>query len=204
MNHEGAGFFDTCEINALVNKKDLLDYLMLEYSDMNTIDSNSERFHLRVENFFKIHKWNIDKLAESLNFVYKPLETYHGTEHRTEEISTVENVDTGITYSESGEGSKHDVNLVSAFNDVRSPQGKQYIDSEHDRQEQTTHYSKEGESDSDMDRTQDVGEDEHTTKSGNDGKSYQSLIEEERKQAEFNIYKWIAKHFCLELLIAIW
>lgn len=204
MQHPNEGFFDAITIHADVNKKDLLNFLLLEYSEMRTIDGNSERFYLHVINFFNIHKWNIDKLIESQNFTYNPLDTYHGTEHRTEDISTVENVDTDVDYHEDGSGSTHTVNFVSGFNDVRSPNGKTYIDSEHDRQEQTTSYEKDGNSTTDKDRTQEVGEDEHIKKEGNDGKTYQSLIEEERAQAEFNLYKWIARHFSRELLVCVW
>lgn len=45
---------------------------------------------------------------------------------------------------------------------------------------------------------------EHIERSGIQNNTYQSLIEAERKQAEFNIYKWIGRHFCKELLIAVW
>lgn len=205
MQNPNVGFFDECAINSLVNKKDLLDYLLLEYGELEPVDAYSNLFHKRVANFFKIHKWNIDKLVESQNFKYKPLDTYHGSEHRTEDISTVENVDTGVSYEESGNSNANTVNLVSAFNDVRSPNGKEYIDSEHDRQETTSNYDKDGSSDTDMDRTQDVNENENTTREGKDGNSsYQSLIEEERQQAQFNLYKWIAKHFSIELLVCVW
>lgn len=204
MQHSEKKFFDDCVIHALVDRNALLEYLLLEYGTMEPVDEHSELFHRRVVNFFEIHRWNIDKLVESQNFEYKPLDTYHGSEKRNEDISTIENIDTGVTYEESGNSDTQTVNLVSAFNDVRSPSGNQYIDSEHDRQQQTGHYDKDGSSDTDTDRTKDEHQDENIVKEGNNGTSYQSLIEEERKQAQFNIYKWIAKHFSLELLVCVW
>lgn len=39
---------------------------------------------------------------------------------------------------------------------------------------------------------------------GNDRHSFQSLIEEERRQSQFNVYKWIGRHFSLECLVCIW
>lgn len=204
LNHPSEGFFDSSNIIELVDKTTLLDYIMLECSEMRPIDGNSERFHIRVENFFKTHKWNIDTLAKSINFDYKPLETYHGKEDRTENISTVENIDTDVNYHEDGSGTEHTVNLISGFNDVRSPNGKQYIDSEHDRQERNTSYERDGNSNTDTLKDKGQDEKEQIIKSGNDGKSYQSLIEEERAQAQFNLYKWILKHFTIELLVAVW
>lgn len=197
MQHDGKGFFDDCIIPSGVDRNSLFDYLMLEYSQMRPIDGDSGTFHARVVSFFKIHQWNIEKLAKSLAFEYKPLDTYHGNQH----ISTVENIDTGITYHEDGDESSGVTHFISGFNDVRSPSGKEgYIDSEHDRDSGHRNYDKDGKHDTDRDRS----ETEDMNKSGNDGKTYQSLIEEERKQAQFNLYKWIARHFSLELLVAVW
>lgn len=207
MQNKGS-FFDDVHVNALVDKSALIDYLMLEYQDMITIDSDSGMFHFRVVNFFKIHKWNIDKLAESLNFEYNPLGNVnyhlHNKWHRTEDIDTKKDEDEDWT--EHGHTDEQDVNLVSAYNDVPSTINN-LQDTEHHRDVIDIDYSKEGTDDKTTvyHEEQDENYDGTTDKWGHESpNSFQELIEEERKQAQFNIYKWIGKHFCLELLVSIW
>lgn len=125
-------------------------------------------------------------------------------------------------YDEKGNKSGSDVNFVSAYNDNKSPEGVGdkvvYNDEEHDRQTHSETYSFEGNEhkqeqihqteDETKNEQEDITDDTHknkdTTWSGNKGQSYQSLIEEQRQTVQFNIYKWIARHFCKELLIAVW
>lgn len=312
-------FFDGIELHEAIDKESLLDYLLLEYMYLDTVDTSSRAFHLRVKNFFKIHKWNIDKLCESMLFEYKPLDNYHvnstvetdrdkkvdtttdrdqtstsnkqstntGEESKTLKDTTDRNQDIDNTkntitigeesktdtekitsekdWDETDHMTETDLNLVSAFNDIPSPEiistdpiKYKYNDTEHDRQQIIADTTKEGtesittnknghydidssttvsetgtesltenitknehyDTDTKNDLTEElkghVNEDiikneitdegivEDSYKYGNIGKSYQSLIEEERKQAQFNIYKWIARHFCRELLISLW
>lgn len=131
-------------------------------------------------------------------------------------------------------GSKwqQDVHLVSAFNDNQSPSPAgtdadgnplyTYKDTEKTRDLMNeNHKDKTTDDDTrnqiqvfseaetqDTDRQynetnrEDVGE--VIYKHGATHYSYQELIEQERQQAQFNIYKWIARHFCNDLMIAIW
>lgn len=260
-------FFDGIELHEAIDKEALLDYLLLEYMYLETVDTSSKAFHLRVKNFFKIHKWNIDKLCESMLFEYKPLDNYHVNStvetDRDKKVDTITDRDQTTELQKDsekiGEESKTDtekivsdkdwdehdhmnetdVNLVSAFNDQPSPEANasdptkwHYNDSEHDRQSISADTTKEGtesvttnknghydldnkdtlsetdkgklNEDITKNEITDEGIVEDSYKYGNIGKSYQSLIEEERKQAQFNIYKWIARHFCRELLISLW
>lgn len=313
-------FFDGIELHSFIDRDALFDFLLLEYKDMQTVDSDSGLFRRRVKNFFKIHKWNIDKLADTLELKYHTLENVRTHQHilydndrttdttstreltddetidrdivgkdvtdrdvkdkettekdydetqtidrdikETEKIGVKDNVDRDWT--EKGTDSGTQVNFVSAYNDVPSPEGTppnvHYNDTEHHRDVENGEYSKSGTEDiikdTNTDRTDNTEDDtsisktinddvtrndsmseditkntttaddtirdetinedivknetmaddihEDIDKFGHDGGSYQSLIEEERKQAQFNIYKWIAKHFCRELLISLW
>ena len=212
MQHQNKGFFDDCVINTpLVVREDLFNYLLLEYGGMIPVDNDSTCFHLRVVNFFKIHDWNIRKLAESTNFDYDPLENYrvHGKLDRdtNRDITKDDDSDT------KGRLWQQDVNLVSAYNDNKSPQSAgvdedgnpkyTYIDTEHHRDITNKNYNEHN--DFHADDNDHAVVDETTLKHGNTGNTtYQEMIEEERKQAQFNIYKWIARHFCTELLISVW
>lgn len=219
MKHNG-NFFDEITLHQLVDKDALVNYLMMEYQDMITIDSDSGMFHFRVVNFFKTHKWNIDKLAESLNFYYNPIGNVnyhlHNKWARDESIARDEDIDSEKVedddWTETGHTDETDTNYVSAFNDVESREHN-IVDSEHHRDVIDIDYNKQGTDDKttmyhetqDEDTVEDEDYDGTVDKWGHDSpNSFQELIEEERQQAQFNIYKWIGKHFCLELLVSIW
>lgn len=197
-----------------LDSRALFDYLFMEYYQMRTVDANSQDFHKRVVNFFMIHRWNIDKLMKSTQFQYDPITDHknHQKLHRTLDRTTTDTIDDD--WKEKGTTYQQDANLVSAYNDVESPQQAgtdengnpiyRYIDTEHDRTISNGNYSKEGSDDrTDTGKLDDIiGEtiDRH----GTSDHTFQSLIEEERRQAEFNLYKWIARHFSRELLIGVW
>lgn len=267
LHNPNKDFFDGIELHESLDKEALLEYLLLEYMYMDTVDTSSLAFHMRVINFFKIHKWNINKLCESMLLKYTPLDNYHinstvetdrdkkvdtitdreqitelqkNSEKIGEESKTdTEKIISDKYWDEHDKMAETDVNFVSAFNDIPSPEAIgtdptkwKYNDTEHDRQHIAADTDKEGtenittnknshydlgnkdtlsETDNgklneDITKNEitDEGIVEDSYKYGNTGKSYQSLIEEERKQAQFNIYKWIARHFCRELLISLW
>lgn len=201
-------FWDSFILNAQVDRATLVDYLMLEYGEMLTLDNSVEVFRRRVETFFKTHKWNIDKLAESLNFKYDPIHNTrwhkHETWDRDEAIDIHQNKDNDWT--ENGQTDETDTNYVSAFNDVESREGA-IVDTEHHRDVIDIDYHKEGTDDTitDTHTTEDEGWVGDIDEEGHkNNHTFQELIEEERKQAQFNLYKWIGKHFCIECLVSIW
>ena len=277
-------FWDGVILPENLDKETLVDFITLEYGDMRVIDDNTTKFHKRIATFFKTHKWNIEKLAKTLEFKYNPIEDtrwfekYHFQDDRTtdftsnrdvvenEETDFTENVSTGRTdnidktinekdvinkkeildddWTEDDTIDNTKVNYVSAFNMAVSPSGNTLNDSEHHRDTEegtigkigtddkttttdttdtkdTTYKEKEIYTNEDdtvsNEQMNNIKDDDLVTKEildddiykrtkhfGNDRHSFQSLIEEERKQAQFNIYKWIARHFSLELLICIW
>lgn len=234
INNPDKSYFDDIPIHAFVDKEALLDLIVMECGDLRTIDSNSGFFYERVKMFFKIHKWNIDKLCESLQYEYEPLENYHGIEDRKvdrdvafDSVTDRDQTDDRVTdrgWSEKGTNDEQDVHYISAYNDKESPErigtdslGRpiyKFNDTEHDRDTIDISYQKSGDEDISVNdvlaediRKNDVTDEdivEHKTKSGNNGQSYQSLIEEERKQAQFNVYKWILNHWFHEMVISVW
>lgn len=220
--NEGVTYLDDCDILADIGVRELWDFLMFQFEDMGVIDSNSQRFHERVKNFFAIHKWNIEELYKTLNYEYEPLENnkWAKTENAVGTEDEVKNKydDNDRTYNEQGSNSGTDVNLVSAYNDETSPEylgldgnGNpiwQYNDEEHDRQTHSKSYNFSGSEDNNRHVTEANGvkttDDKDTVMHGNDGLTFQQLISEQRESVQFNIYKWIANHFCRELLVAVW
>lgn len=259
MNHPNEFYLDDIDINSTIEKTALFDYLYSEYKTMHVIEPNSDVMHERVKTFFVIHKWNIDKLCETLMYEYDPLNNVNlntqsdkhrdldrgevtGEQWTEDEIKKLDSNDIRTLHntingegSNSGTSGDHNVHLVSAYNEPLSPSGSDYDpdklvyhDTEKNREIDSGRYSNSGTSTSTTDENvttiKNVGEDndrtgtkdievvedetertvETVTQKGNKGQSFQSLVEEERMIAQFNIYKWISKHFCKELLIAIW
>jgi len=228
-------FWDGINIPESVNKDDLIDYLLYEYGDMEASDTNSGFFRNHVKNFFNIHKWNIEKLAKTLNFSYDPLaDSKWHEKHKWEDdktIKTESNRDiTDVTTSEETEVMDDDwtendkidntkTNYVSAYNDALT-NDKRVEDTEHHRDTEHGTIDKVGTddrntitdettnqiTDDDLKKNEVTDDDilENTWHHGNNNHTFQSLIKEEREQAQFNIYKWIGKHFSSELLICVW
>lgn len=258
IKNPAVDFWDVLHVHKAVDRNALINYLMYEFRDMTTIDSDSGQFRNHMKNFFDIHKWNIDKLGETLLLKYYTLENVRFHQHQqrdetkdTDFISEKKSDDDETTdrtinktgtehtkdtldreWTENGNEDKQNVHFVSAFNDYPSPTGNppRYVDTEQYRDTESSDYYKEGTQDDkriidtkttddtgdgtvrsetikdDFNSTEQMIDDTHTDtdRVGHDGGSYQSLIEEERKQAQFNIYKWIGRHFARELLVSLW
>lgn len=216
--HSGTNFMNGFTIHKDVNKATLLDYLLYDYGELRTVETNSDAFHDAVDNFFKVHKWNIDKLADSMNLQYDTLGNVDWKQvqdfDRGQDFDSATDRDVGtdrkegILKDEEGTSDETDKHYVSAYNDD---------DRDTPKSRDTIHKSYEETQSIDDSETINTAEDifktEQTkenidlviTKKGHDGNiSYQSLIEEERKQAQFNLYKWIGNYFSTELLICLW
>lgn len=225
-------FWIGVEVPKVIDRQELIDYLLYEYGELETVDNHSGHFRNHIKNFFKIHKWNIEKLAKTLEFEYNPIEDtkWHEWYDVQDDKSTdsagnkVSSTNEEIDSTEDETWHEHDdinstkVNYVSAFNMDLSPKGNKLDDSEHHRDTEHTVIDKDGTDNTIGHTTDGTSYDEDTTSHtftdndihkdtyhhGNDRNTFQSLIEEERKQSLFNIYKWIGKHFSTELLICLW
>lgn len=248
MNNPNADIWGDVQVHHLIDKEAMINHILLEYGGMEIIEFDSRTYKLRIDNFFKIHKWNIDKLAESLNFYYNPIGNVNFHVHdkwtRDEQIDNTWNRDEQIDfesdrtmnnnkhqtddtrYHENGSSSGVDTNFVSAFNDIESRENN-IVDTEHDRTTHSARYEKDGTENLTRDIREDEGEgittgqtegeskveqqiedegkDETIDKYGHEaGQSFQELIEEERQQAQFNIYHWIGNKFANECLVTVW
>lgn len=95
-------------------------------------------------------------------------------------------------------------NVVEKVDEVESEVVREDIDRKRDYDKTNKLVDKEGKvgtRTNDMDRD----EEEHEHKHGNDGRyKFQELIEDERRLAEFNIYKWIIRHMAKELFVGVY
>lgn len=201
------GFFDSVVLSAPIDKPTLWDYLMIQYGGMNTVEGNSGYFRFMVENFFKTHDWNIKKLWDSTQFNYEPLDNYR----YTEKTGSTEVIDNDKEWDVHNRAFSQTVDRVMGFN-TPEPDSVMWKDSNGEpvyvspgNESERTMFSSDADELGTQGTDQTTDFDETKTKTGHSPEqSFQTLIEEERRQAEFNIYKWIGKHFSKELLICIW
>lgn len=192
MNHPGAHYLDGAPLNDKIDKEDLWDLIQSEFNFMMVTEQDSTTYHYRVLQFFKIHKYNFDKLVDSQHFDYDPIDNFRWKQVTTADTSTQNR------YTNNKDGNSEMVNLVSAFNDIPSPSGNTYNDTEKERDKNTYGENQNGNNSGTVDF------DETVTRTGHSEKSFQELIEEERKLALFNIYHFIANAFAKELLVGVW
>ncbi len=212
MNHTNKKYLTGIDIHPDIDRDRLLEYLLKEYGSLTTLAHTSEEFHSEVDNFFAIHKWTFDRLVATMSLQYNPIENYNKTiDNREDEDKTGRIVDDTTSTSKvnnDGTSNYNNTNFVSAFNQIPS-NTPPYNDSESTRNVSGSATTSKIDSSSDSNKTTSTTDTrdktEHTLEKGLVGdKTYQRLIEEERKQAMFNIYKRIGNIFADELLLGVW
>ena len=170
--------------------KDVLNKTIIkELGTMRPITTQSTIFKFRLDTFFEEYEYNISKLIDTMYYDYNPItnKDITETEHR-DSTGDIDNTDKYTTNIDNLEESK-----VSAF-DSNNYENKQKDTTDTDTQH-------EGETTSRI--KSDVDTEKHIT--GKDGEvSIQSLIEQERKLADFNIYKWITNTMRRELFLLVY
>ncbi len=90
--------FKDIDIDARLDKGVLIGALLDECGAMDAIYTTTSTFKYFSDNFFKKYKWNIEKLINSLEFEYNPIENRKLDWTETTDIE--QNLDTGETQSE--------------------------------------------------------------------------------------------------------
>ena len=168
-----------------INRDTMNTVIIKELGATRPITTDPDLFKILLDTFFKKYNMNIKRLLDTMYLEYNPLHNKDLTEgeHR-HSIGDIDNTDKYDTGSDR-EGK------VSA-EDVSTYQPKDY-------ESGNTHH--EGETTSDIESTVDTDK----TIVGKDGpESYQSLIEQERRLAEFNIFNWIIKQMRKELFLLVY
>ena len=165
------------------------------------LTTNTTVFKVMLDEFFNRYNYNIGKLLDTMYYEYDPLENkdWTRTEHR-ESIGDIDNTDTYTTNTNGTDNlSRTDETQVSAYDSTSyQPKEKVVVGSNDTTTGSTTHS---GATTSDI--TSDVDTEENFKGKDSD-ESYQSLIEQERELAQFNIYDWIIQQMRRELFLLIY
>lgn len=168
-----------------IDRQTMNTVIIKELGASRPITTDPDTYKILLDTFFKKYSSNITRLVDTMYLEYSPLHTKDitETEHR-HSLGDIDNTDK-YTTDNTTEGK------VSAYDNP------QYQPKELD----TSGSKHEGETTSDIESTVDTSK----TIVGKDGQeSYQSLIEQERRLAEFNIFNWIIKQMRKELFLLVY
>jgi hypothetical protein len=177
--------FTDYTLDERVSKETMNTVIIKELGASRPITTDPDLFKILLDTFFKKYSLNITRLVDTMYLEYNPLfnkDLVEG-EHR-HSVGDIDNTDSYTTGNEA-EGK------ISAY-DATTYQPKEFNTSD------TTHN---GETTSDIESTVDT--DKYIK--GKDGpESFQSLVEQERRLIEFNIFNWIIKQMRKELFLLVY
>ena len=211
LNNMQALFADIT-LDERLDKDALIGVLLDQCGAMHCIYETTATFKYFSDNFFKKYAWNIGKLVDSWNFTYNPIE--NKKLDWTDTTSIEQNLDTNEDTTESRsktntgtQGTVYDedqVNTISAMNSSSyEPDNKRETDGSSTRTDNLNEsISATGNRDKDENLTWE--ETDTHTEHGTVNMPYQDLIEKERKQAQFNVYNWIANKYAKELFLLVY
>lgn len=213
---------------ALDNRLDrnvLNKVIIRELGTMRPFSTDTKIFKFMLDNFFDKWNYNIGKLIDTMYYEYDPIgnkklnrtlnendsKELGETEHR-ESTADIDNTDTYTTNTDQDVTENNtSENTVSAYDSSTYQPKEKTVTNNTSRTDNDVEHSGETTSDisSDVDTKHDLNEsNEHhlgENITGKDGdESYQSLIEQERELAQFNIYDWILKQMRKELFLLVY
>lgn len=195
-----------------LDKSTLAGVLLDQCGAMRCIYETTATFKYFSDNFFKKYQWNITKLVDSINFDYNPLQNrklnWKETTDITQNLDTDETRDEDRTKKNTGtqvnDYEDHETNTISAMNSSNyEPDNKSDTTGQNTR---TDNLNEKVDATNTINKNEDLTWDETDIheETGTVNTSYQKLIEEERKQAQFNVYNWIANKYAKELFLLVY
>lgn len=176
-------------LDSRIDREMLNRIIIKDLGNLRPITTNTKILKMLIDEFFNKYNYNITKLLDTMYYNYDPLTNKNitETEHR-ESTGDIDNTDE--YHTDTGVDTE---DTVSAYNETTyQPKAKKEQDGTTDHRGVTT-----------SDIRSDV--DTHKTITGKDSPdTYQSLIEQERKLADFNIFVWIIKHMRKELFLMVY
>lgn len=178
--------------------RDLLNKIIVkELGSCRPFVHESTVFKFALEEFFSKYNYNIVKLIDTMYFEYEPLRDKEmemdtcDNEHRYSK-GDIDNTDKYKTETDADNKGN-----VSAYDSATyQPKEQDVIDQE---------VNHEGETTSDIESTVDTEHHNLKTEKGlNGSRSYQDLVKQERKLAEFNIFNWIIQRMREELFLLVY
>lgn len=179
-------------------QRDLMNRIIIkELGNATPFTNQTTILKFAIEEFFEKYKDNIKRLIDTMYLEYNPIDTKSIKRELTETEQRESDADIQNTDSYETGKEDHATQTVSAYDsDGYQPKEK------NDVTDQTSHT---GETTSDI--HSEIGTEKGLTETitGKDGdSSYQSLIEQERRLAEFNIFNWIIKLMRKELFLLVY
>ena len=196
--------FTDAQIDERLDKHVLAGVLLDKCGAMRCLYETTNTFKFFSDNFFKKYEWNIKKLVDTVEAEYNPLVNKKLTWTETTDIE--QNLDTDEDRSKQNTGtqgnaySENETNTISAMNSSNyEPDNKRDISGSNTR---TDNLNESINASKDENLTWD--ETDVHTEEGIINTAYQDLIEKERKQAQFNVYNWIADKYAKELFLLVY
>ena len=201
-------FFDDADIDERINRKALADTILRRCGTLQPVYTDTRMFKFFSNSFFYERATTIKKLIDTTEFEYNPIENYD----RKQDITRDENVTAGIgntvvttpntTQTVVGNSSVNGENKVSAYDaSAYQPKDKSEISN---TENSTTTNTGTVQTTTTQNGTDMTTEKTQIRSHGNIGvTTTQSLIEQERKVALFNIYNWIAIEFEQQFFICV-
>ena len=189
--------FDNITIPDGLNKDTLITEIMAECGENEVLYPNIPLLKHMILSFFDSHSYKYQKLFETMNYNYDPLENYNVTHKRTytrtengtdTTDTTVDNLSNGTTTTE---------NEVSAYDSAS------YSPSE--KNTQTGESKSEGTQNTSNKHDYTITETEDSNDYGdNSARSAMYAIQEQRELVDFNLYKIIASDFEDDITIPLY
>lgn len=184
-------------LDSRIDRADMNKIIIKELGSCRPFVHESTVFKFALEEFFNKYNYNIKKLLDSMYLQYDPLtdkkletDTWDN-EHRYSK-GDIDNTDKYKTETDADNKGN-----VSAYD------SSTYQPKEQDVIDQEVNHS--GETTSDIESIVDTDHHNLRAESGlNGSRSYQDLVKQERKLAEFNIFNWIIQRMREELFLLVY
>lgn len=194
----------TAEFDSRIDKDVLALDIVQTCGAMTPVFNTSEVFVIMHKQFFD--KWGeqISKLLDTLELEYAPLENY-----KREEIRKLKNIEDRKDTREATANRNEEIESssageqegkVSAYNESVYQPNEQTISK--DSSKADTKRADKSKDDYKKDAT--IDEDESKSVHGMNGNyTYQKLLEDERRVAEFNVYRWITNKYMEVMMLCV-
>ena len=196
-------------LDSRINRDNMNKIILKDLGACRPITTDCDLFKILLESFFNKYNYNIGKLLDTMYYKYNPLHnkdllrTQNEDEHR-HSVGDIDNTDTYDTNTDqTNTGTDTNEKTVSAYDSPNYQPKERDIETQNLRTDNDVHH--EGETTSDIESTVDTDKHIGEKLEGKDGEtSYQTLIEQERKLAQFNIFNWIINQMRKELFLLVY
>ena len=196
-------------LDTRIDRETLNRIIIKDLGNMRPITTYTEVYKMLVDTFFEKYEDNIKRLLDTFEIEYNPLQNKDIREitnekEQRESTGNIDNTDTYTTNVDNVEtGTDINEKQVSAFDATTYQNKDKNTETKNLRTDNDTNHSGETKSNikSDVDTDKDIDK-RITGKDSNE--SYQNLIRQEIKLADFNIYNWIIERMRKELFLLVY